>query len=184
MWYFQRQTKEWFSHLCLRALINKNKQTYYCKFFLCPFGMYMYPLQPRVSFSGTWKPFLWNVISRKDGAPVSCSLWEDRILTSIRASWKAQLASRQPWPWPLTPFLVMFHFPDCAWASAHHALHSPRSSFKAPVTPSPIQGGLSFLLQEVSLNKTLLPPWTSIQLYLWQTAVVSWKTFCWIAVYG
>lgn len=135
MWYFQRQTKEWFSHLCLRALINKNKQTYYCKFFLCPFGMYMYPLQPRVSFSGTWKPFLWNVISRKDGAPVSCSLWEDRILTSIRASWKAQLASRQPWPWPLTPFLVMFHFPDCAWASAHHALHSPALPLKPQSPP-------------------------------------------------
>lgn len=59
---------------CLPAL-NKNKHTYYCKFFLCPFEMYTYPLESDSS-PRTWKPFLWNAIVRKDWAAVCQALRE------------------------------------------------------------------------------------------------------------
>lgn len=65
---------------------------------------------PGVSFSRTWKPFLWNAVIRKDRASMCWSLWEDRILTSwlpvSRCSW-----ANHHYTDPCTPTSWKFSFP-------------------------------------------------------------------------
>ena len=124
-------------------LIKTNKLTIVKSSSVPLIYIYRSPLRPKVSFSRTWKPFLWNVIIRKDGAV--WSLWEDRISTSISASWKAQLASRQPWHWPLTQFFYNVSIPWLCLGLCLSPLHSLTLPLKSPVTSSLVQVGLSLL---------------------------------------
>ena len=87
-----------------------------------------------VSFSRTWKRFLWNVIIRKNRASVPQFLWEDRILIC-----QPQLpASKHSW-------LDAFNWPTCCnfshpWPPLSRFPHSP---LKCPVTTAQIGRELS-----------------------------------------
>ena len=61
-------------------------KVYNCECFFCCLRCIHISYDSGVSFSSTWKPYLWNVIIRNNRAFVSQFLWQDRILTSIIVS--------------------------------------------------------------------------------------------------